>query len=261
MNARVSKWLVVIPVCLALILPLGHKVLASDARAKNVDPEMEIQILHASLQIQMFELTKAGDQYLIAKGLATLVLNGGEMQIVTHNHWGEIMKNAEFVRFYDASDNLLADVNVEAFNQSILEQDAGTLLLKAPKELIARKQVLRFANLGLSEQVRVGDTVLLVQKENNESDKLALTKAIVEGLTTYKKRPAFTLFTLDGQPIIPGDSGGGVWLNGRLVGNIWGRETVNRTEGWRHTGWLRQAPEVKEVGYVAELPQALNFGR
>ena len=29
------------------------------------------------------------------------------------------------------------------------------------------------------------------------------------------------LITLDGQPIMKGDSGGGVWFEGRLIGNLW----------------------------------------
>jgi len=258
MNARVSKWVVVIPVFLAAILPVRQKVLASKVQGKNINPVIEAQILHASVQIRMFAPTEVGGQFVMSQGLATLVINNREMLIVTHNHWGEIMKNAEFVRFYDASDLQLVEMNGEAFKQLILEQDAGTLLIKAPKELKTRKQMLRLTSLGSVNQVREGDRVLLVHQAHGESDKLALMEAVVEGITTYKMRPAFRLYTLDGQPIIPGDSGGGVWLNGQLVGNIWGRETVQPREELGLTGRLTQAPVVKELGYVAKLPETVD---
>lgn len=103
-------------------------------------------------------------------------------------------------------------------------------MLKVPREFKARELVQGYAHLGSSDQVRIGDKVLLVHQANGETSRVVVLEAVVEGSTTYKELPAFKLHTLDGQPIVSGDSGGGVWLNGQLVGNMWGRETVQQAE-------------------------------
>jgi hypothetical protein len=45
-----------------------------------------------------------------------------------------------------------------------------------------------------------------------------------KGLPTYRLR------SIDGKPIRGGDSGGGIWHAGQLVGNLWYTVTIKITE-------------------------------
>jgi len=50
-----------------------------------------------------------------------------------------------------------------------------------------------------------------------------------KGQILYNSLPAYRLRSLDGQPVIPGDSGGGIWYKGTLIGNNW--VTLMETSG------------------------------
>ena len=61
----------------------------------------------------------------------------------------------------------------------------------------------------------------VVYRENPAREMATILQAVIEEIITYKGLPAYRLRSLDGQPIQPGDSGGGIWFNGVLVGNNW----------------------------------------
>jgi hypothetical protein len=46
---------------------------------------------------------------------------------------------------------------------------------------------------------------------------------VVESTETEYGLPSLMLRRVNGKAIEPGDSGGGIWLDGRLVGNMWYR--------------------------------------
>lgn len=50
--------------------------------------------------------------------------------------------------------------------------------------------------------------------------------ARVTAVTEREGIPAYLLQTVDGTPVVPGDSGGGVWFEGQLVGNLWRNQAV-----------------------------------
>ena len=258
MKVSVSKWVVAILICLAFILPVEQNVVASQEREKNLDPAMIAQAINSTIQIRIFAPTMVHGHYVMAQGLGSLVMNAGEMQIVTHNHWGETLKNAEFVRFYDCADNLLVEMNVNSFNQAVLAQDAGTLLLEVPNEVKTRMQALNVTDLAANGDVQAGDIVLVAHQADENTGRVDILEARVADRSTYKQLPVFKLQTLDGQPIVSGDSGGGVWLDGKLVGNIWGRETVQQQAGWGALDWLKPDLPMIEVDFAAQFPSYLN---
>lgn len=45
--------------------------------------------------------------------------------------------------------------------------------------------------------------------------------ATVTAVTEREGVPACLVQTADGTPVVPGDSGGGVWFEGQLAGNLW----------------------------------------
>jgi len=105
-----------------------------------------------------------------------------------------------------------------SFAKQIIFQDAGTLVLRPPQELI---NVLVPVSMDAIPQIAAGETVDVVYRESPAREKAAIQQAVVEEIITYKGLPVYRLRGLDGQPIQPGDSGGGVWYKGALVGNNW----------------------------------------
>jgi hypothetical protein len=70
-------------------------------------------------------------------------------------------------------------------------------------------------------QVAAGETVDIVYRENPSRETAAIKQAVVEEIAIYNNEPVYKLHSLDGQTIQPGDSGGGIWHDGCLVGNNW----------------------------------------
>lgn len=253
-----GKWLMFMLIPLVLGVNFSPLLRGMAGYSPEIDPETEKSILNATIQIRMFRRVDANGKFIMAQGLGTLVQNNHEIQIVTHNHWGEMLQKAEFVRFQDANDHMLLETSGFEFWKLIITQDAGTLLLKAPPGLVAAGKDLNFARLGSSRLVNSGDKVLLVHQENGDTGKVIIMQGVVDGSDIYQQLPVFKLHTLDGQSIICGDSGGGVWLEGKLVGNMWGRETVQQSQGGNLSTLFQPVLNVKEVGYVAQLPSVLG---
>ena len=76
---------------------------------------------------------------------------------------------------------------------------------------------------------------------------------ILTAVEESENRPVFILRSLDGQPIVQGDSGGGVWWNGRLIGNTWATEMIT---GWRLGHWSINASDTPtDISFTAQFPQ------
>jgi hypothetical protein len=153
----------------------------------------------------------------MAYGIGSLIQYQGEILLVTHNHW-RTLQDATIVKFYDADNNLLKVIIQQRFVESIVYADVGTLILRPPQEVIDH---LIPVSVGVIPQVEVGETVEIVYRENPAREIAAIKLAVVEAVDTYQDEPVYKLRSLDGQTIQPGDSGGGVWHNGCLVGNSW----------------------------------------
>lgn len=255
MDRRAFRWILAILVSVVLLFAGSNMVVVAEKADNGTDEKVKAWVLSVTVQIRMFAPTSTKSQFVMAQGLGTLIRNEDRIQIVTHNHWGEILNNVEFVRFHDASDQLILEINGDEFKKLIRMQDAGTMLLKAPFDVDASLQV---ASLGASDELINADKVFLVHQKDGVTGSVVVLEAVVDRQTTYKQLPVFTLHTLDGQPVVSGDSGGGVWLNGKLVGNMWGRETVEETESWNPMSWFGTEQTVKEVCYVAKIP--INSG-
>lgn len=150
-------------------------------------------------------------------GVGSLIQYRGETLLVTHNHWRKL-QDVTIVKFYDADNNLIKVIIKQRFVESIVYSDAGTLVIKPPKELIDQLVPVNLQNV---PQVAAGETVDVVYRENPSREKAAFLEAVVEEVTSFNGRPVYKLRSLDGQTIQPGDSGGGVWYKGALIGNNW----------------------------------------
>jgi hypothetical protein len=155
---------------------------------------------------------------VIGFGIGSLIQLNGEILLVTHNHWGELLQDVSLVEFRNADNQMIIPILGYEFKKWIVYQDAGTIVLRLPKEYIDPSAPI---NMEAVPQVAAGETVDVVYRENPEREKAASLRAVVEEVITYKGLPAYRLRSLDGQPIKPGDSGGGIWYKGALVGNNW----------------------------------------
>jgi len=230
-------------IILAIFLTI-FPITGSLAQTKTtIDPVIEAHILGTTLQIKLFA-PKPGHQpatgarpYILAQGLGTLAIWHDEHVIVTHNHWGEMLTNAEFVQILDAQGQLELELSGADFRTLLRYQDAGTLIVTAPESLDPNHSA-NLAVIGDCRKVAAGEAVVFVHQALDGNSSVALLTAEMVDLTEYKGLAVFKVRSLNGQPIISGDSGGGMWHDGLLVGNMWGRFTEK-------TG---------EAGYAAQFP-------
>jgi hypothetical protein len=153
----------------------------------------------------------------LAYGVGSLIQYQGEILLVTHNHW-RTLQDATIVKFYDADNNLIKVIIKQQFVESIVYADAGTLIIRPPQEVIDQLVPVSVQEI---PQVAAGETVEIVYRENPSREKVAIKQAVVEEIASYNNEPVYKLRSLDGQAIQPGDSGGGIWHDGCLVGNNW----------------------------------------
>jgi hypothetical protein len=89
--------------------------------------------------------------------------------------------------------------------------------------------------------------VQIAHRQPGKRDKVEMMAAKVEAVIEYKGLPAYQLRSLDGQPVLVGDSGGGMWFEGELVGNLWATLTVPQTGS--------QEQVVTDTSYAAIYPE------
>jgi hypothetical protein len=213
----------VIQAVLIAIVLIGVQTRDIQAKGKPAEEGQE-QILAASIQINMsLKIGQAAgssnERIVLASGLGSLIEEQGEMFIVTHNHWGELLQNFTTIEFRDAQNGLLVRMLGYEFKRLIRSQDAGTLILRAPEEIVPLRS--QSATRGDADQLRSGDHVQVAFRQPGNRQRVDVLDAEVVSIGSYQGLPTVNLRSLSGQPITPGDSGGGVWLAGKLVGNSW----------------------------------------
>ena len=142
-------------------------------------------------------------QYEVADSLGTLVTDGANNWIITHDHWGDFIVSATSVTFSDASGRLLLEMDALTFRNLIRYRDEGTLILNAPIGLTSLTPVFL-----ADTAVYAGDVVMLVRRQGERVD---LFTAVVEELEFENGRALLALRSSNGEVIAHGDSGGGVW--------------------------------------------------
>jgi hypothetical protein len=198
--------------------------------------------------------SKSIDDQLMATGLGSLIQDGKETLLITHNHWGEVLSDKTVVTFYDVGHNVLAIMLGKEFKGLVTYQDAGTLALEAPKELAGTLSSCG-VKLGDSGQVESGDSVWVVYHQTGNRSEIGLLEAKVESIGEYKGLPIFVLHSLDGLPIVSGDSGGGIWWDGQLVGNMWATVTEPAASNASSSPAKNQSvPQATDLSYAALLP-------
>jgi hypothetical protein len=235
-----------------LSLPFASRFLAPAQAATPplLDPQLEQRVLGATVQIAMYARAAAGDaSQRGGRGLGTLVRYGGETLLVTHDHWTHLTPDLEEVEFRSSRGALLVSLDGPSFFELILYRDGGTMLLKPPPGL----ERLNVAPLQQRATVAAADVVWLVRRAAGET--LVVVPARVDAVEQGDGPARLRLSALDGSVVIPGDSGGGVWHNGRLAGNLWAAGLQQTRYFW--SDWFGGSEQTPTNHAVAAL-QPLN---
>jgi hypothetical protein len=122
------------------------------------------------------------------------------------------------------------------------------------EKLNAPADAFREASPAEGPKLEAGDQVLVVHQKPGRGDEVAVMPAVIERRLTFQSLPAFQLHADDGSALIPGDSGGGLWFTGYLVGELWAREEFSQKD-WSQWSWqnFRPGARVSESAYAAQL--------
>ena len=208
---------------ITITIVLLSSVLCSACSQNPTNPKLEDldEIRNASVLITM-QLPKLSQSLeksiLLGYGIGSLVEYQGEILLVTHNHWRKVLEDTSLVKFYDSENRLIKTIIGKEWRDLIIHADAGTLVLRPPQELIDQ---LVPVSLQAVPQLEKGEIVEIVCRESPARETAAIQQAVVEETLIYNDQPVYKLRTLNGEPIQPGDSGGGVWHEGALIGNNW----------------------------------------
>ena len=187
-------------------------------------------ILRSTVQIALYEAAGESGVEAGGRGLGTLVRRNGQTLIVTHDHWTHVNANLRVAEFRDADGSLLLSLSAGTFRSLIRYRDGGTLVLAAPAELAALPAAsLDAPTSGVSASH--GDTVWVARRaRDNGGATVEVIAASLRAVETVNALQRLRLRGADGAVVLPGDSGGGVWLGQRFVGNVWsGGLEIRRT--------------------------------
>ncbi len=209
-------------------------------------------------------LSRTDAEYYFERGLGTLVSDHGELLLITHDHWGAL-DHLGAVQFLNANGDPLLEMHGETFKSLIRYQDNGTMILgrTAAGNLsyylpalisISRSNSNRRvvpAELGRDEEIHPTSSLVVVRKGRDGSNEVELLDVSVEAIGEQWGRLVYQLRCAQGDDLRPGDSGGGLWLRGRLVGNMWKSDYTYRWD-WRSLSFEK---DWAETSYAAGLPE------
>jgi hypothetical protein len=96
-----------------------------------------------------------------------------------------------------------------------------------------------------------GTVVQVAYRQLPERESVAVLEAVVVRIGEFEGEPVYEIRCLDGQGLQKGDSGGGVWRDGRLVGNNWA--VLPAQQAVSASGPAAPAAPA-EISYTAVLP-------
>jgi len=233
-----------------IIAVLLNTLNAAEAAAPPaLDPARNQRILQATIQIALYEYDEGQGIEVGGRGLGTLVRHNGQTLIVTHDHWTHLNTNLREAEFRNARGDLLLTVPANTLLNLIRYRDGGTMILAAPAELAA------MAPVALDPAVASAGQVAWVARRarHDGGNSVEVVAAHVETVEAEAGLPRLRLRGAGGAVVIPGDSGGGIWYDGQLQGNLWSGGVEIRTT-WldRLLGTSRQTET--SLIYSALLP-------
>ena len=158
------------------------------------------------------------DSAFQSEGLGTVVGQGSDQVIVTHNHWEALDgKFLEKVTIRSANNSYLIELTGIAFFQLLVYRDSGTMILNVPKAMTVDSIPLKYNN----PIVKINDVVFLMHNDVDTNGEIVFIPAKISTIENNNNVPTLSFESLGGESIDLGDSGGGIWANGQLIGNMW----------------------------------------
>ena len=241
---------------LSVVLWNSYSAKAEETRQEEVE-RIEGQIRGATVMIVMVapgtHATTNSTGTFLGYGMGTLVETEGGVWLVTHNHYGEALQDLTIVELRDADGQMIMPMLGIEFKSLVVYQDPGTLVLRAPEILMDN---LTPASLGEVSQVKAGEAVQVAYREGEKRDRAGILEAVIEEVTTNNNGvPVYKIHNPNGQVIQPGDSGGGVWHKGQLVGNMWWVKAISGQNATVTSGDTEQINWVlTDISYAAVIP-------
>lgn len=215
MRIRVLLFIAGIVLCLKIVLRSSSSAVATNPSA-GLNEVTARTIRRTTLQLALYEYDTGRGIEVGGRGLGTLVQQNGERLMVTHNHWTHLNDNLHEVELRDAAGKLLLTLPADRFRNLIRYRDDGTLLLAVPAELAD----LPAAPLA-DAVVDAGDTVWVARRAGVDGEVVQVIGAVVDRMVTANGQPRLHLRGANGEAVVPGDSGGGIYFGGQLVANVW----------------------------------------
>lgn len=153
---------------------------------------------------------------VVADGLGTVVVNGDNLLLVTHDHWSHLNDALGTVTFRAADGSRLADMDLCDFKKHIQNRDGGIMVLAAP-DMLKRIVPVEAAALQ-ANTLQIGNRGFVAQRAG---DRIAVSEVSIVAQAERQGRSVVRLQSVDGQVMVGGDSGGGVWVDGRFVAATW----------------------------------------
>lgn len=179
------------------------------------------------------------ETHTASDGLATVLVNpNGEWIMLTHDHWTVLNGDLGTVEIRNSRNQIVAELELWEFKRLIRHRNGGTMVLTAPDEIASRLDPEHRVSPGRflgNHNITPGDQVNLVYRKRDGRGSLAVRQVEVESVELKQGLPVVRLSSSAGLPVIGGDSGGGIWLDGQLVANTWTTIMVTNPE----TGTLR----------------------
>lgn len=221
------------------------------------DAAMKGRILRSTVQIEMVSDARVeGDlqHRLGSQGLGTVVEAGERRFILTHDHWSLADETLSHVILRDAHGVQLLALDGASFLSLVRYRDGGAMLLAAPRELSG----VAPAALYDGSQPLAGDTVWLPARAE-AGHGLRISGAQVQSVHADIVPGSLWLQSAPGT-VAAGDSGAGVWYNGKLIANLWGvTEVRNAAKGgpWSWSRWFGGAGDWRRTGLLLAGMQPL----
>jgi hypothetical protein len=149
---------------------------------------------------------------LISGGLGTIVNYGHHQYIITHDHYAQLDAPVATVTITESSGTQIV-LGIKEFHERIRYRNNGVVIFDAPPQIPGGAA---FVN---AETIQP-DSLVQVVYRSKQTDDAVIIPAIVESRVDFQGIPCFRIRNLNGEVIEKGNSGGGVWYQGRLIGVI-----------------------------------------
>ncbi len=197
---------------------------------EGVDSVIKKQIKASTVHLEF--IGKPGDNQdaaIAAQGLGTLVQINGRHFILTHNHWPMSVVAVDRLIIRNSRGTQILVLDRLDYLSQVCFRDKGTLLFSVPGKLNG----LLAAEIADSKSLKPNAAVWVVSRKPNSDWELGAIQAQL--LPNHPGTGPGTI-SLSGpsSAVSQGDSGGGIWYEGRLIGNLWAMFVSPRLNVVRH---------------------------